>query len=69
MRIFQSIKRRLADATGAVTEEFSFLTVVALAIVGVLIVFIKSPVITGLLVQLFQNLFEHLIAQIMGLFS
>jgi hypothetical protein len=69
MRIFQSIKRRLADATGAVTEEFSFLTVVALAIVAVLIVFIKSPVITGLLVQLFQNLFEHLIAQIMGLFS
>jgi hypothetical protein len=69
MRIFQSIKRRLADATGAVTEEFSFLTVVALAIVAVLIVFIKSPVITGLLVQLFQNLFEHLTAQIMGLFS
>jgi len=69
MRILKSIKRRLSDTVGAVTEEFSFVTVVALALVGVLIVFIKSPVISGLLVQLFQNLFQHLISQIMGLFS
>jgi len=70
MRIFSSIKRRLAESTGAVTEEFSFLTVVALAIVGALLFFFsKTPVLGGLLAKLFGSLFDTLIGQIAGLFS
>lgn len=70
MRIFKSIKRRLAESTGAVTEEFSFLTVVALAVVGVLLTFFsKVPLLGKLLQGLFTSLFENLISQISGLFS
>jgi hypothetical protein len=69
MRFYNSIKRRLADTAGAVTEEFSFLTVVALALVGVLLAFFKGGFLGGLLQTLFSNLFQHLINQIVGLFS
>ena len=70
MRILTSIKRRLADATGAVTEEFSFMTMVALAAVTALLVFFKNvPFIGGLLSALFESLFTHATAQIAGLFS
>lgn len=70
MRIFKSIKRRLAESTGAVTEEFSFLTVVALAIVGALLFFFsRTPILNTLLGKLFASLFDTLIGQIVGLFS
>lgn len=70
MRIFHSIKRRLAEATGAVTEEFSFMTLVAFAAVGVLLAFFKNvPFLGGLLQGLFTGLFHHVTAQIAGLFS
>lgn len=70
MRILKSIKRRLAESTGAVTEEFSFLTIVALAIVGILLAFFKNiPFFGTLLTRLFTSLFDHLISQIVGLFS
>lgn len=70
MRIITSLKHRLADTTGAVTEEFSFITVVALAIVGVLLAFLsKTPILGSLLAKLFTSLFDTLISQIVGLFS
>lgn len=71
MHLFRSIKRRLADTTGAVTEEFSFLTIVALAIVGAVLFFFRGAggLLTTLLTKLFTSLFDSLIAQIVGLFS
>lgn len=70
MKLMHSIKRRLAETTGAVTEEFSFLTIVALAIVGALLAFFsKVPLIGQLLTKLFSALFNTLIEQIAGLFS
>lgn len=70
MRILTSIKRRLADATGAVTEEYSFMTLVALAAVGVLLAFFKNvPFIGGLLSTLFSSLFSQITSQVAGLFS
>lgn len=70
MRILKSLKRRLAESTGAVTEEFSFLTVVALAIVGILLFFFrKFEFFASLLSKLFSALFDTLVNQIVGLFS
>lgn len=70
MRILTAIKRRLADSTGAATEEFSFLTVVALAIVASLLFFFRNVgFMTTLLTRLFSSLFDTLINQIVGLFS
>ena len=69
MRILKPIKRRLAESVGAVTEEFSFLTLIALAIVGVLLFVVKSGPFASLLIKLFTQLFEQLFAQIVGLFS
>ena len=69
MRILKSLKRRLAESVGAVTEEFSFLTLIALAIVGVLLFFIKSGPFAALLARLFTDLFTKFFEQIAGLFS
>lgn len=70
MRILKAIKRRLAETSGAVTEEFSFLTVAALAIVAALLFFFRNVgFISELLTKLFSALFNTLIEQIIGLFS
>lgn len=67
MRIIKDIKQRFMDELGAVTEEYTFLVAVALAIVGLLLTFLRVGPLTGLLTKLFVNLFEQLISGIAGL--
>lgn len=69
MKTLLKLRLRLADATGAITEEFSFMSVVALALVGVLAAVTKSPFLAGLFTSLFQDLFQHFTNWLGGLFS
>lgn len=69
MQYLIKLKLRLADVTGAVTEEFSFISVIALLIVGVLAAITKSPVFGQLFLSLFQDVFSHFVSWLGGLFS
>ena len=69
MKALIKLKLRLADVTGAVTEEFSFTAIVALLIVGVLATVTKSPVFATLFLTLFQDVFHHFTTWIGGYFG
>ncbi len=69
MQTLLKLKLRLAQTTGAVTEEYSFMAVVALLVVGVLAFVTKSPVFGRLFVSLFQNVFTHSGSWLDGLFG
>lgn len=69
MKSIIKLKLRLADVTGAITEEFSFISIVVLLIVGVLAAVTKSPIFSGLFLNLFQNVFQHFVTWIGGFFS
>ncbi len=69
MKSIIKLKLRLAEVTGAVTEEFSFIAVIALLIVGVLAAVTKSPIFTTLFLTLFQDVFHHFTSWLGGFFS
>ena len=67
MRIVKSLSRRLADTTGAITQEYGFLSLIVTALVGVIIKLVNGGLFTELLSKLLDNVVTTIISHIASL--